>query len=178
MWVLTALFAAIIGAKVNNVFTWGIKDKVDNLDLMYINILKLINYSSSVCTFKINENAYAVSKEHREYMGELFRSNMLVLDDKYNKIREIDKNFTHHLSTITTGHYSVPSDYVQNLEALLVEIILHRRKVTSFCYAMRQFLWLQDIMILLKKCFWVNKLLIKVKSYDMVRKFLFKFCHG
>ena len=61
MSLITALFRIIIGAWINNVFIWKIKNRIDALDDIYINVLEFNDSFLELCLE--NYNNPVISRE-------------------------------------------------------------------------------------------------------------------
>lgn len=153
--ILLALIGALLGAYLNNIFSWKIKNTVEHLDLLYIEIFEINNLVYHIVTLKQQHNIDKLSKLNEEintFYKELdfkfINSGALELHNSIlkNKYQTELVTFTSCGAALANSYINNDkkedldekhAEYKQSLE-FMPNLLTYRNEVTSIKYFIKQ----------------------------------------
>lgn len=153
--ILTTFIGIFLGAYVNNIFTWKIKDKIEALDCLYKHLsiwnvlLNQMIALNSINMDDIPKNDLEIEKnrifvKERISWLEKYTASLGVIDSAnaiLNKrfFEQIEK-YKQIFNDLFLNRNSPNSDDFDQLKGGFDDIVLYRQKLTSLCYLIKQLL--------------------------------------
>ena len=149
---ITAMFSALLGAWVNNIFTWKIKNKIEAADSLYNCLWKLDFFFHRYIKLShenLNEIHNVELRELQYEINILIRTLHLhdaVLDDKFglkiaqytNIVIKVVNNKLLYTKYVIQNIKSKESEEYESAREFFNEILSYRKELSSFCYMLKQ----------------------------------------
>lgn len=154
-----SLVAVLLGAWINNVFTWKIKNRIDALDIVYLAILERNQYFLGLC-LELKKNPQFQGSLHSDFnthfheFNHKIMLNCFIIDgikggSLYQQIKQWHDILANVINSQQHEDFNLPPDskgnkttkkYKKRLCSLTDEVLYLRNNATSFRYMLKSLL--------------------------------------
>lgn len=137
--IMGSLIGVILGAWINNVFTWKIKGSIEALDLISKDLLAIITYFSSTYEPPHKNDR----DDYRLHLAQITLLNAAVLDSAFEShvaaLRAMAEDIVNHDRNITPVYSKKEIQAKQTCCNEFFNVIISKRKeISSLCYMLKQ----------------------------------------
>ncbi len=131
--ILLAIFGVLLGAWINNVFTWKIKNKIEYIDHFVKHLLQLnVKYENKESNNSNND--IGITEAEAIFANQLLNGEFTAKLQEYRRV--IRCYSSNDFTPKEKNDFSLTARSL--LEDLIKDVLTEREKITSFCYMLKE----------------------------------------